>query len=417
MLIVVSPFFLLYSGLTGKHRAGLGQRFGFLKGVPLNGDAARHRIWMHAASVGEVQVARALFDEIKKQIPDAALILSTVTEQGQKVAQDQLDKKVRLIYAPLDLGRIVNRALQAIRPDIYICLETELWPAILRHAHNRGVKLLLLNARLSEGSFKHYRKIRGFLQDILPRFDSIAAIRREDAKRYIALGAPASKVKVLGNAKYDAIVAQAAPEVEEAYRKQLNLADNETVFVAGSTHTGEEEMLLEVYRSLAAPGRNLVWVIAPRHLQRLDDIENLLINKNVRFEKLSAVKRKGRKENVVIVDTMGDLAGLYSVATYVFCGGSLVPRGGHNILEAAVWGKPVFYGPSMSDFADAKNQLESCGASLPVTGVKEITERILHLESHPVEYAEICRRAKEATLPHFGAAKKQVQLVKEILTM
>lgn len=390
------------------------QRLGFLRNIHGAEDTPL-RIWLHAASVGEVQVARALVAEIKRQLPEAALTVSTVTEQGHKVAQSQLGRHVQCIFAPLDLEGIVNRSLQTVRPHIYICLETELWPAVLRQADKHGVRLILLNARLSEGSFRYYKKISGFWQAVLNRFDAIAAIRPNDAERYIALGASPEKVKVYGNAKYDLIAELATPDIKQNYRELFDLLDDETVLVAGSTHTGEEEMLLEVFRSLAATTKNLVWVIAPRHLTRIAEVESLLMANNLEFDRLSTVKNEGRKHNVVLVDTMGDLAGLYSIATYVFCGGSLVPRGGHNILEAAVWGKPVFYGPSMTDFIDAKNLLESSRAAFPITQARGMTEIIRHLEKHPMEYADTCERARQTTLAHLGSAKKQVQLVKEII--
>ena len=301
-------------------------------------------IWLHGASVGEVQLARVLINELVKILPDADFILSTMTEQGMEVAMKQLGDKVRCIYAPLDLVGIVRRAIKKIRPSLYICLETELWPAVLFEAQRAGVKLVLLNGRLSERSYHRYRLIKGFMKRILACFSLLSVIQPSDAKRYMSLGADAEKIRVLGNAKYDQDMRSLAAESEERYRVWLNMQPGHALLVAGSTHNGE--------------------------------VEGMLQQKQVPFELLSRVKVSDRRTDTVLVDTVGDLAGLYSVASYVFCGGSLVERGGHNIMEPALFGKPVFYGPSIKDFSDAAELLESAGGGFPVDGPEALTAEL-----------------------------------------
>jgi 3-deoxy-D-manno-octulosonic-acid transferase len=413
IFIVVSPFFLIYSFITGKHWQGLGQRLGFVGTIP-RADGPGLRIWLHAASVGEVQVARALVAEIQKQLPGSSLLLSTVTRQGLAVAKKQL-KGIRCILAPLDLYGIVNRALQAFQPDLYICLETELWPGILHQARKNGCRLLLLNGRLSERSFRNYLKIRGFMGDILSGFEAIAVIQKTDAARYTALGATPEQLKIVGNAKYDLGFTMPEAATAEKYRNWLGLRPDQPVFLAGSTHTGEEELLVEVYRHLQEPHPDLVWLIAPRHLSRLDELKKMLAGRGLEYDCFSAVKKAGRRREIILVDTMGDLAGLYSVARYIFCGGSLVNRGGHNILEAAVWGKPVVYGPSMKDFADAKELLESAQAGFPVTTPQEAADIFLQWARSPDDYEQAAKKAKDVALAQQGSARRQVELIRSIV--
>jgi len=374
-------------------------------------------IWLHGASVGEVLLAGILMKELAEILPEADFVLSTMTEQGMEVARKQAGEKVRCIYAPLDLVGIVGRAIRKIKPSLYVCLETELWPAFLLEAKRSGLRLVLLNGRLSEISFQRYRLVKGFMEKILSGFSMISVIQPIDAKRYKSLGAEPEKVRVLGNAKYDQDMDGLAPESEEQYRSWLNLRQGQPLFVAGSTHTGEEEMLLGVFQSLKKTSglQDLIWVVAPRHLQRLAEVEGMLKQKQVPYERLSDVKVSERRTDIILVDSIGDLGGLYSVASYVFCGGSLVERGGHNIMEAAIFGKPVFYGPSMKDFSDAAELLESAGGGFPVSGPEALTESILYYADHPEEYDEASRRALEIAATQQGAARKQALLVKEVL--
>jgi len=414
--IIGFPFFLFYSLCSGRYREGLGQRFGFL-GAEEQKQGQVLTIWLHGASVGEVQLARVLINELSAIVPEADFVLSTMTEQGMEVATKQVGEKVRCIYAPLDLAGIVGRAIDSIRPALYVCLETELWPAFLLQAKSKGVKLVLLNGRLSERSFQRYQLVKGFMARILSCFSMLSVIRQVDAKRYMSLGAEPEKIRVLGNAKYDQDMESLAFEKEEQYRSWLNLKPGQPLFVAGSTHTGEEEMLLAVFQDLkkASGMQDLIWIVAPRHMQRLTEVEAMLKQKQVSYERWSDVKASGRRTDTILVDSIGDLAGLYSVASYVFCGGSLVKRGGHNIMEAAIMGKPVFYGPNMKDFSDAAELLESAGGGFPVDGPASLTESILYFMDHPEEYEAAGRRAGEVAATQQGAARKQALLVKEVL--
>lgn len=413
-LIVAVPFFLP-SFLAGKHRDEIRQRLGFYKKNILPHDGGQPRIWLHAASVGEVQVARALIDEIKRLLPDAACIVSTMTRQGQAVARQQLGAETRCIFAPLDLGAIADRALAAIQPDIYVCLETELWPAMLRRARQRRIQLVLLNGRLSERSSRRYAWIPGLIRKTLAGFAALAAITPRDAERFRSLGAIGERVTVTGNAKYDLAATREDNGLTASYRSALQLPKTAPVWVAGSTHTGEEALLIPVYRALKERLPDLIWIVAPRHLRRIAEIETLFREQGIGFDRRSTVANAGRAHDVILVDTMGELASMYAVATYIFCGGSLVERGGHNLFEAAMWGKPVLYGPSMKDFADAKALLEEAGAGFPISSAQEIIKRILDWAAHPEQYQQTAHLARAAALAQQGAAWRQAILIKQVI--
>ncbi len=412
--IAVFPFTCVYLGLSAKHRQGLRQRFGHVEDVQLDEDKPV-RIWLHASSVGEIQVAKALIPEIKRQLPEASIVVSTGNRHGMAVAAQLLPEDVPCFFAPLDLIGIVNRTLETIRPTIYVCLETELWPNMIRQAQHHGAKLFLLNGRLSEKSFAGYRKIKGFMSDLLSCFTKIAVIQGCDAKRFRALGADPADIRILGNAKYDQSITQADPHLAERYRQILDIHRQQPVLITGSTHTGEEAMLIETFRALQQRLPDLVWVVAPRHLRRLTEIEKLFADEGITTMRLRQVQEQGRSTEVVLVDTMGELTGLYSMATYVFCGGSLVERGGHNVLEAAAWGTPVFYGSHMADFSDATALLEAEGAGFCVRTPQELASRLLYFVERPEEYAVAGRSALKVAGRQQGSAQKQIALIKEDL--
>ncbi len=400
------PFFLVYSGITGKHRAGLRQRLGFYNDIN-PATAGTPVIWIHGASVGEVMAAKILATRIKREFPDAALILSTVTEQGLKIARQQFGDMASCIFAPLDLPGPVKRASETIRPDIYICLETELWPNLLARLQSGNTRLFLLNGRLSERSSRRYRLMRSFSKKVLTGFDTIATITGGDGDRFISLGADKNKITVTGNSKYDLQGPVSTAAIRSNWRQRLALADNQPVLIAGSTHTGEEELMLEVFRSLKSTMPGLVLIIAPRHLTRLKELRTLGAANQTDHDLLSSVKLKGRQTNIIIVDSIGELSELYSAADFIFCGGSLVPRGGHNIMEAAIWGIPIFYGPYMRDFTDARQLLEGNGG-ITVNTSGELTEKITELFLHPDLYDKVASAARLTALSQQGAAEKQL---------
>lgn len=406
IFIVISPIFLIYSGITGKHRAGLRQRLGCYNNITPP-PAGTPVIWLHGASVGEVMAARILATKIKKEFPVTALILSTVTEQGLKIARKQFGEMANCILAPLDLPGGVARAVETIRPDIYICLETELWPNLLTRLQNDPTRLFLLNGRLSERSSRRYRWVKGFSKKVLGGFDTIATITKGDKDRFISLGADENKIIVTGNSKYDLPEPPSPTASRTNWRQRLNLDDKQPVLIGGSTHTGEEEMLLEVFHNLKNTLTDLVLIVAPRHITRLKEIQTMLATRHTDYDLFSAVKRDGHRRNIIVVDSIGELAELYAAADVIFCGGSLVPRGGHNIMEAAIWGIPVFYGPCMKDFTDARQLLDGNGGIM-VDNHQELADKIRELFLDPRLYDKVASAARLTARSQQGAADQQL---------
>ncbi len=407
------PPFFLYSWFTGNHQDSIRERLGFYEDVP-PGNTSRQRIWLHAASVGEVRAAQALLPELRNFLPDAAFFLSTVTRHGQQVAKEQLGGSLSCIYAPLDVNRVVKRSLSKLQPTCYICLETELWPNFLTAAYRSGVRLLLLNGRLSERSLARYKKIPELIRPLIKSFAAIAVISESDRKRFLELGADPAKMIVSGNVKYD-LQTHPSQDRTDAYRKRLGINKNQQVFIFGSTHTGEEKLFIDSFFRLRESIAEAIFIIAPRHLNRLGEIEKLLASHNLAYEKFSQMSFGKRLHNMILVDTMGELAALYAIGTFIYCGGSLVPKGGHNIMEAAIWGKPVYYGPYMKDFADAAEILEAQGAGLPIRQPEDFTRSVFALLQSPGQYREICDKARAIALAQQGSARRQAELIRTIL--
>lgn len=410
LFILFFPLLLLI-GLIGKRqRAGIIQRLGFgLSHLSKKSDAKR--LWMHASSVGEVQAARALVNEIRRVDSKVEIILSTMTPHGQKVAKEQLPNDVICIMAPLDIPFLVTKTIKAVSPNIYVCLETELWPSILRSLKKRGVPVVMMNGRMSVRSLVTYNYVKGFFKQVLDNFDKMAFITKADMKRYIRLGADKENTLVAGNVKYDLPLPADCESVASSFKKLLNVSEDHEVFITGSTHTGEEEQLLPLFRKFSAKG-NFVWLIAPRHLERLGNLEKMFDDEGIAFDRFTELKKgASRKNSIVLIDVMGELSHLYSIATYVFCGGSLVAKGGHNIMEAAIWDKGVFYGPSMYDYKDAVSLLESAQAGFLVKDAEQLIEKIEYFRKNPDQYATVCHRAGTIAHAQQGAAKKQVEII------
>ncbi|MBV5317762.1 MAG: hypothetical protein JZU50_08125 [Desulfobulbaceae bacterium] len=405
ILLLFSP---LLHALGGRYGYGLDQRLGRYptrSGRKLSG---WRTLWVHASSVGEAQAAIILITELLKTGEDLHIILTATTEQGNKMAHNRLPKTVACLLAPLDVPPAVRRALQTLQPDLYICIETELWPVMLTEIGKRGIPLLLLNGRLSERSYGRYRLARSFMRSLLAGFQAVAVISEADGQRFVGLGVPPSRVQVSGNLKYDMPVAN-PKQIRTSGRHRLRVTE-QAVFICGSTHEGEEQLLLPVFRRLRA-SFPVIWVVAPRHLERLSAVEAFMGRAGLAFDRYSELASRDRLAEVVLVDTMGDLADLYASGDYIFCGGSLVERGGHNVMEAARWGRPVYFGPSMKDFRDAAELLTAIGGGFQVADAGELTTLLLQHHSHTALYQAACGHAAIAAAQQRGAVERQAGIV------
>lgn len=410
LLVLLLP---LLNRLGGRYGYELEQRLGRYRLPALASDAGAPTLWLHASSVGEVQAALILIDALLALDTPVRLVLTSTTEQGHRMALARIGDRVPCYLAPLDLAPAVNLAIRTLRPDLYIGLETELWPVLLTTLAQNGVPKLLLNGRLSERSLRRYQYVPAFIQPLVAGFQALAVITVADGHRLAALGASPANIQVCGNLKYDMPAEEGAAKRRQL-RDRLGITAEQAVFLCGSTHEGEEELLLPVYRALAG-ACSLIWLVAPRHLERLAALESLFNRVGLPFDRYSQLAGQPRQHAVVLIDTMGDLAELYCAGDYLFCGGSLVDRGGHNIIEAARWGRPVCFGPFTKDFHDAATLLQESGGGFQVADAEALTTCLLHLHHHPAAYRQACERAASVAAAQQGAVARQVALVRQWL--
>jgi 3-deoxy-D-manno-octulosonic-acid transferase len=416
VFFIFFPFFWLYTRITGRYREGLGQRAGIYRTGAVRQLAGGPIIWLHAVSVGEINVAGAIIDRLRNRLPGCCLIVSTTTEQGFQAAVKTFGTEATCIHAPLDSAGAVRRALATLQPDILVCLETEIWPNWLNAAHKKGVKIALLNGRISMRTINHYMKIRPLIRTTLAHVDAFSMIQTADADRITRLGAAADRITVNGNAKFDVLQKKAAASIKPAMRQLYNVKKGQVVLVAGSVRNREDRILLGVYQKIVQIFPKALLIIAPRHIGKAAAIGQHVGEHEFSCQYRSALGPGGhpRTASVVVVDTMGELMATYSIATLAFCGGSLVPLGGQNILEAAVWGIPVFFGPSMEDFLDAKALLGPSGG-IQVADGRELADKMLYYLNHPEKSAAAGQRARKAVVTRSGAADKHADVICRVL--
>ncbi|MCP4575502.1 MAG: 3-deoxy-D-manno-octulosonic acid transferase [Deltaproteobacteria bacterium] len=414
LFLLLFPFVFLYIAVTHRFQKHFQERLGFLPAKAVKSLSGSPRIWIHGASLGEIRVAATIIKSLKAKLPGCAVIVSTMTEHGRSLALEIFEKDVPVVYAPIDLPGCAIKALALVRPDVMIFLETEIWPTWIFTARKLGIKLALLNGRISPRSLKGYLKFRPFFRSVLKNFDVFSMISENDADRIHAMGALSGKIRVSGNAKYDSAVTSPDPAVEQQMRQMLNLSPLDRIIVAGSTRGGEEEMLLDAYAKIHAKSPDTLLILAPRHIKRASDICALIRSRGFECQLRTEIDQGKieRTARILIIDTFGELFNIYSIATCVFCGASLVPLGGQNPLEPAVWGKPILYGPHMEDFQDAKDLLESGGGSIEVSDPGELAETFLNLLKNPQKAGDLGNRAREAAFQTRVAAHRHADVIK-----
>ncbi len=411
------PVFWLYSRLSGRYYDGIGQRLGLYPETQDRQPGGSPRIWLHAASVGEVSAAAAIIDALVSLVPECSIVLSTTTEHGLAYAKEKLKTGATCIYLPVDFIVSVKKALAFFKPDVLVCLETEIWPNLFVQAKKMGIKTVIVNGRISVRSIKKYLLIRPLIRETLKCIDLFSMIRKEDADRIRKIGASRDRIHVNGNAKFDFLGHKGDPHIKRTVRKLYGITGNEPVFVAGSVRSPEEKIILKAYFDVRESFPETLLIIAPRHLERSAIIRDAALNIGLSCQFRTDLDKKGslRTAPVVVLDTMGELQAAYSAASIAFCGGSLAPLGGQNVLEAAAWGRPVLYGPSMEDFLDAKELLSDNGGGIEVKDGQELAEKVKFYLRTP-ELAEAAgKAAKKAVVENSGAAQRHASLIKKIL--
>src|SRR3954468_3963610 len=417
VFIVVSPYFVYQALRYHKYIGSLRQRLGYLP-ISFNVDG-EESIWIHAVSVGEALTARALAEDLKARYPRLRLFLSTTTMAGQEVAKRSLQHVDAVFYFPFDWAFIVRRTLNIVRPRVFIMMETEIWPNLLRLCRDRGVKTVMINGRISSRSYPRYRLVRPFFRRVLADVDRFCMQSDESARRLIDLGADAAHVTVTGSLKFDSLQLPAAishGKPRERVLRFFRLSPNRTVIVAGSTLRGEEAAVLGAFARIKSTSPGALLILAPRHPERFGEVERLARDAGFATTRRSELPIDAEpRADVVVLDSMGELAQLYQVATAVFVGGSLEDHGGHNILEPAIFGKPIVFGPYMQNFKEIADAFLSNDAAIQVQTERELNTTLLALVTDSVRRARLGAAARALVEANRGAKIKTLEVIGELL--
>jgi len=418
-LLVFIPYFLFQALAHGKYIDGLRQRLG---AISQNKTDARPVIWLHCVSVGETQAARPLVERLVVDFPQYCLVVSTITMTGQALASQVFASKVeRVFYFPFDWSWTVRRALKAIRPEIVLIMETELWPNFLRECSSRGIPVALVNGRISRQSFRRYRLISFFISSVLAKL-SLAIMQSEnDADRIAALGFPKENLAIAGNLKFDVESVSPNAQTTASIQQRFGLDQGIPLILAASTHTPEEKIVIESFQQLKQT-RAVRLMIAPRRPERFQEVAKLLEESGLSWaRKTAAPLTADSSTEVILLDTIGELPAVYSLATVVFVGGSIVDRGGHNVLEPAANGACVITGHNTHNFQAIVQLLNEADAivQLPplefTRAAQCLTHELESLLTNEDRRAQLAARAKDIIEKNRGAAERTAEIIKPLL--
>ncbi|MEI8176685.1 MAG: 3-deoxy-D-manno-octulosonic acid transferase [Candidatus Omnitrophota bacterium] len=393
IVILIAAFYLPRLFLKKKFHRDIWQRIGFYP-PELRAQGA---IWLHAVSVGEVAAIKPLWEAIRKEYPGAKIVVSTITQTGNDLARRFAREGEVVFYLPLDLRIIVEQVLRRVDPRIVIIAETEIWPNLIGCAFRKNIPVMIVNGRISDRAYPRYYLARSIFGRILRKISGICARSEDDRKKFIALGVSPARVQITGNIKYCDPALRAVLDLR-AIRARYAIGEADTVIMAGSTHKGEEEILLDLFRSLRRDVGGLHLIIAPRRIERCDEITRLAAGLPV-----------------TIIDTFGVMKELYAIADIAFVGGSLVEHGGHNIIEPALFAKPVIFGPHMFNFKDIAEEFLKSGAAVLVRDAHELEIACRRLLKSKDERYRLGANAKAVVLRNQGALAATMDEVRKVL--
>ncbi len=413
-VIVFAPLLFVKVILTPKYRSRSGKRLGFaLEKSPGGASPGWPRIWVHALSVGEVASARNLVQELRRNYPQGVILFSSATRSGESFARAVLQEHVDcFVPFPFDLLWSVKRLISWVRPDLFLLVETDFWPNFLRELKRRDILCLLVNGRASESSLARYRRFRWLFRPLFNSFQALAMQTEQDASSMRQLGVDPGRLTVLGNLKYDAALSGSGAKAG-LDRAALQIPAQALVWVAGSTHRGEEEIIFDAFQKLVQSCGNLFLVVAPRNVERGAEIAAMVARRGLSASRRSVGGAGGG--SVLILDTLGELASVYDVCDVAFVGGSLVPERGHNPLEPAVYGKPVLFGPHMEDFAEISCDLLSVGGARQVHGAEELRAELALLLADPAEREQLGHQAQGLIASRRGVTEAHLALIRRVL--
>ena len=417
LAVLLSPWFAYQAIRYRKYIGSLAQRMGYLPvSFNLDGDQS---IWIHAVSVGEALTARALVTDLKARYPGLRIFLSTTTLTGQQVARTRLPDVDAVFFFPFDWPPFVRRTLRLVKPRLFIMMETEIWPNLLRACRRSGVKTMLVNGRISSRSYPRYRLARPFFRRVLADVDRFCMQSEESARRIVDIGADPARVTITGSLKFDSLESPAAVAAGRGAGRVLRyfrLPASRLVFMAASTVKGEEDAVLAAYAAVRRAYPTALLVLAPRKPERFGDADALARAEGLRVVRRTelAVDAEPRAD-VVILDTIGELAHLFQIATVVFVGGSLVDHGGHNILEPAVHGKPIVFGPHMQNFAEIAAGFLREQAAVQVHDAGALAATVVRLMGDPVGRARLGAAARALVEANRGAKPRTLDAIAAVL--
>ncbi|MEW5802155.1 MAG: 3-deoxy-D-manno-octulosonic acid transferase [bacterium] len=419
------PRFLFEYFTTAKYKDDLWQRFGVYSPAVQKQFRQGKPAWIHAVSVGEVVAATPLIKELKARHSDLPLTISTVTRTGREMVVKSLGRKTQSIFLPFDFRWITERAMKLIHPRFLLLTETEIWPNVIQSASRRAIPVMIINGRISSRSYRRYRLVRSLLRPVLGRIRVFGMQSSRDASRIIQLGADPKRVFVTGNLKFDQLNTRISGAEQNDLAQGLRLLPQAPVFMAGSTHRREEELIIEVYKHVLTHFPDLVLLIAPRYLPEIPAIEAKCSQEGLYSERKTLLCRgespkpagggsggqHGLSGRVIILDTIGELSKMYSLATVVFVGGSLVPVGGHNMLEPAMYGKPILFGSHVDNFREISQLLKNCGAGFEAKSKEELKGYLEGLLQDRPRREAAGRSAVRVVEENRGATQKTMELI------
>ncbi|PYK74051.1 MAG: 3-deoxy-D-manno-octulosonic acid transferase [Verrucomicrobia bacterium] len=415
-LLLFLPGYLAKMFRRGGYRRNFGQRLGFYSAESRERLRGKHPTWIHAVSVGEIVIALKLADELRALRPDLKCVLTTTTTTGHALAEKTAPQWMQVLYAPLDFWPVMRRAFRVIAPQRNILIEAEVWPNLVAEARNREIPVVLANARLSPRSERRFRRFRFFVTPTFRQLDLVCVPSTDDAERWKNLGVAKPRIHAVGNIKYDASNPRhASGEVQRWIKNAIETT--RPILFGGSTHRGEEKILIDVFCALQSEFPNLFLVLAPRHVERASEIEADLRNRNLRSIRRSAAGKGPEGSDCLLIDTTGELRDWYDIATIVFIGKSLTAHGGQNPVEAISARKPVIFGPHMENFASLAKGLIEAGGAACVQNSRELIQESRRLLRDATAREQLVANALRVIQPHREAAARSAALIEKISSM
>jgi 3-deoxy-D-manno-octulosonic-acid transferase len=388
--------------------------FDSIFGKKTNSKSPRRYLWVQAASAGEVRIAQTFIKAFQGRIGQMGWLIITTTHSGYQMAQQVFQEQVEIVYLPRDFSFIIRNWFKKYPPFGFFIVENEVWPNLIAWLAKKNIHSAMLNGKVNDRTYQRYKKIEFFLYPAFQQMDLFCVQSSRDAERLIALGAIPKRVSIIGNAKYD----QEFPDISEAeknhFLQELGMNNQTKILIAGSTHPGEEEMVLDAFQIIKKMDPKAVLVVAPRNIERIADLKELLVERNFTFQIRSSININ-KEAQILLLDTFGELTKFYKLAYLAFIGGSFVPVGGHNLLEPAAQGCPVFYGPYIKNFREIADLLSENGVGFEVKDSRELADGCLNLFNNPEQRYMLGEKARSLVQANKGATDKMAALFLNLL--